>query len=253
VPAKPVQILHITDPHLHAHRDAMMRGLNTYDSFRSIIDRANTEKRKPDAVIATGDLVQDETREGYERFSNLVSELGVPVHCIPGNHDSPQIMAEILNKPPFQFCGSAIYQDWCLIMLNSVVRWDDGGQLETSQLEILEQTLSANESRYALICMHHHPVSIGSAWMDGGLGLRNSSDFFKIIDRYDNVRGIAWGHVHQASDRERNGVALFSTPSTCAQFLPNSDVFMMDTRPPGYRWVNLMPDGSIETEVVWLT
>jgi Icc protein len=253
VPAKPVQILHITDPHLHAHRDAMMRGLNTYDSFRSIIDRANTEKRKLDAVIATGDLVQDETREGYERFSNLVSELGVPVHCIPGNHDSPQIMAEILNKPPFQFCGSAIYQDWCLIMLNSVVRWDDGGQLETSQLEILEQTLSANESRYALICMHHHPVSIGSAWMDGGLGLRNSSDFFKIIDQYDNVRGIAWGHVHQASDHERNGVTLFSTPSTCAQFLPNSDVFKMDTRPPGYRWLNLMPDGSIETEVVWLT
>ena len=185
MPAKPVQILHITDPHLHAHRDAMMRGLNTYDSFRSIIDRANTGKRKPDAVIATGDLVQDETREGYERFSNLVSELGVPVHCIPGNHDSPQIMAEILNEPPFQFCGSAIYQDWCLIMLNSVVRWDDGGQLETSQLEILEQTLSANESRYALICMHHHPVSIGSAWMDGGLGLRNSSDFFKIIETID--------------------------------------------------------------------
>ena len=89
--------------------------------------------------------------------------------------------------------------------------------------------------------------------MDGGLGLRNSDEFFKVIDQYANVRGVAWGHVHQASDHERNGVALFSTPSTCAQFLPNSDVFMMDTRPPGYRWVNLMPDGSIETEVVWLT
>jgi Icc protein len=89
--------------------------------------------------------------------------------------------------------------------------------------------------------------------MDGGLGLRNSDDFFEVIDRHDNVRGIAWGHVHQASDHERNGVTLFITPSTCAQFLPNSDVFKMDTRPPGYRWLNLMPDGSIETEVVWLT
>ncbi len=231
----------------------MMRGLNTYDSFRSIIDRVSTGKRKPDAVIATGDLVQDETRKGYERFRGLVGELNVPVHCIPGNHDSPQIMAEILNEPPFQFCGSAIYQNWCLIMLNSVVRWDDGGLLEASQLEILDQTLDANKSQHALICMHHHPIPMGSAWMDGGLGLRNSDEFFKVIDQYDNVRGVAWGHVHQASDRERNGVTLFSTPSTCAQFLPNSDLFMMDTRPPGYRWVNLMPDGSIETEVVWLT
>ena len=230
-----------------------MRGLNTYDSFRSIIDRVSTGKRKPDAVIATGDLVQDETRKGYERFRGLVGELNVPVHCIPGNHDSPRIMAEILNEPPFQFCGSAIYQDWCLIMLNSAIRWDDGGQLEASQLEILDQTLNANKSQHALICMHHHPIPMGSAWMDGGLGLRNSDEFLKVIDQYDNVRGVAWGHVHQASDRERNGVALFSTPSTCAQFLPNSDVFMMDTRPPGYRWVNLMPDGSIETEVVWLT
>jgi predicted MPP superfamily phosphohydrolase len=114
----------------------MMRGLNTYDSFRSIIDRVSTGKRKPDAVIATGDLVQDETRKGYERFRGLVGELNVPVHCIPGNHDSPRIMAEILNEPPFQFCGSAIYQDWCLIMLNSAIRWDDGGQLEASQLEM---------------------------------------------------------------------------------------------------------------------
>jgi Icc protein len=253
VPAKPVEILHITDPHLHAHRDAMMRGLNTYDSFRSIIDRVGTGKRKPDAVIATGDLVQDETREGYERFSNLVGQLGVPVHCIPGNHDSPRIMAEILNEPPFQFCGSAIYQDWCLIMLNSAIRWDDGGLLESGQLEILEQALRDNKSRHALVCMHHHPVPMGSTWMDGGLGLRNSEDFFEVIDRHNNVRGIAWGHVHQASARERNGVALFSTPSTCAQFLPDSEVFKMDTRPPGYRWLNLMPDGSIETEVVWLT
>ena len=64
----PIRILHVTDPHLHAHRDAMMRGLNTWESFRAIVDRVAAGQRKPDAVIATGDLVQDETRQGYERF-----------------------------------------------------------------------------------------------------------------------------------------------------------------------------------------
>ena len=102
----PLRILHLTDTHLHAHRDAMMRGLNTYESFMAILARVASGKRKPDAIIATGDLVQDETRQGYERFRDAISTLGVPVHCIPGNHDSPGIMAEVLSKPPFHFCGT---------------------------------------------------------------------------------------------------------------------------------------------------
>jgi Icc protein len=47
-------------------------------------------------------------------------------------------------------------------------------------------------------------------------------------------------------------VRLISTPSTGAQFLPETEAFMLDTLPPGYRWIGLMPDGSIDTEVVWL-
>jgi Icc protein len=43
-----------------------------------------------------------------------------------------------------------------------------------------------------------------------------------------------------------------ASPATCAQFVPNSDDFALDDRPPGYRLLDLMPDGSIATEVVWL-
>jgi len=58
--------------------------------------------------------------------------------------------------------------------------------------------------------------------------------------------------VHQASDRRRKGVRLMSTPSTCSQFRPNSDDFALDSRSPGYRWLNLSASGAIETEVIWL-
>ena len=43
-----------------------------------------------------------------------------------------------------------------------------------------------------------------------------------------------------------------STPSTCAQFLPRSDFFALDERPPGLRWLELHADGRIETEVAWV-
>jgi Icc protein len=250
--AEPLHILHVTDPHLHAHRDATMRGLNTFESFKAVIERAADDPRKADAIIATGDLVQDETRQGYERFREVIGALDVPVHCVPGNHDSPRIMAETLSAPPFHFCGTRAYGDWRLIMLNSAVRWDDAGRLEATQLKILESTLTKHPDAHVLVGLHHHPLPTGSHWLDG-LGLRNSDEFLEIIDRFPQVRGVAWGHVHQASETLRNGVLMLSTPSTGSQFLPDSDVFMMDSRPPAYRWINLYPDGSIETEVVWLS
>jgi 3',5'-cyclic-AMP phosphodiesterase len=58
--------------------------------------------------------------------------------------------------------------------------------------------------------------------------------------------------VHQNYDALRKGVRMLATPSTCAQFLPNSDDFAVDRRPPAYRTFELHPDGSLLTEVVWL-
>jgi Icc protein len=63
---------------------------------------------------------------------------------------------------------------------------------------------------------------------------------------------VNWGHVHQSFDRRRHGVRLLGTPSTCAQFLPLSNEFAVDARPPAYRRLILRCDGTIETEVVWV-
>ena len=92
---------------------------------------------------------------------------------------------------------------------------------------------------------------MGSRWLDG-VGLRNGNQLMEIVTATSNVRAVVWGHVHQASDRRRDGVRLISTPSTCSQFLPNSDAFALDSRPPGYRWIDLYADGTIETEVAWV-
>jgi Icc protein len=246
-----VRLLHLTDTHLHAHRDARMRGVKTFDTLQAIIEHVAGGQRKPDAVLATGDLVQDETRQGYDVFREAVEVLDAPVHCIPGNHDSQRIMEEALGQPPFHYCGHALYGNWSIVMLNTVIRLDDGGRLDENELTRLESLLQQHADRHIMICMHHHPYPMGSRWLDG-VNMRNSDEFFAIVDQHTNVRCIVWGHVHQESDRDREGVRLLSTPSTGTQFLPNSDNFAVDKRPPGYRWINLMPDGSISTEVVWL-
>jgi Icc protein len=250
--AAPAVLLQITDPHLHADAAGKMRGVVTYESFVDVLERARQDGQwRPDAIIATGDLVQDESREGYERFRETLSGLGVPVYCIPGNHDNPGLLAEVLSDHPFQVGGSAAVGAWHLVMLDTFAQGKDSGEVGEAGLAELDRELSRHRDRPTLICLHHQPVPMGSDWLDS-VGLVDADRFLAVTDRHPQVRGIVWGHVHQASDRHRGSVRLLSTPSTCAQFLPRSSTFALDTAPPGYRWITLQPDGSIDTTIGWL-
>jgi Icc protein len=173
-----------------------------------------------------------------------------PVLCIPGNHDEPEVMRHSLCEEPFQYCGTRAMGAWQFIMLDSYDPGHVGGRLSSSELERLDAAL-AKSAAHALVCMHHHPVPMGSRWLDG-VGLANADDFWNVIDAHSHVRGIAWGHVHQIYDGERNGVRLFATPSTGAQFLPHSDRYAVDSRPPAYRRFEFHDDGRIQSEVFWV-
>lgn len=247
-----LSLLQISDTHLHATTDSRMRGVNTHDTFMAVLAAARRNERWPvDAMLVSGDVVQDESRAGYERFRAELEPLGLPILCLPGNHDDPKLMDEILSRAPFQFCGTARLGTWSLILLNTFLTGEDAGGLGARRLEALEAALQENGRQHVLICMHHQPMNMGSTWLDG-VGLRDAQRFLELVDAHKNVRGVLWGHVHQASDRWRGDVRFLSAPSTCSQFLPGSDFFAIDSRPPGMRWLDLYPDGRLETVVSWI-
>jgi Icc protein len=135
-------------------------------------------------------------------------------------------------------------------MLNSYEPGCVGGRLSEAELGRLDAELAAAKS-HSIVCLHHHPVPMGSRWLDTS-GLANAADFWRVIEAHACVRAVAWGHVHQAQEARRGAVRLFATPSTGAQFLPGSDRYAVDSRPPAYRTFDLHADGRIETEVHWL-
>lgn len=248
----PTVLLHITDSHLHAAPDSKMRGVNTFETLTQVLETVQQEAAWPPAgILATGDLVQDESRMGYERFRASMESLQAPVFCIAGNHDDPALMEEVLGRPPFQVHGEAHFGNWTVVLLNTHRRGDDRGYLDETALDALDATLRENRNQHVLIVMHHHPIPMHSAWLDG-VGLKYPEEFLSVVDRHANVRAILWGHVHQASDRDRGTVRMLSTPSTCSQFLPETDFFALDDRPPGFRWLRLYADGRLETEVGWI-
>jgi 3',5'-cyclic-AMP phosphodiesterase len=217
-----------------------------------VLDHVQRDRRwPPDLIIATGDVVQDESRAGYERFRASLEPLGIPVISIPGNHDDPNLMAEILTSGKFQLGGEVRLGKWSLLFLSTFLAGEDAGGLGPARLTGLRKSLAAHANQHVLVAMHHHPLPMGSTWLDG-VALRDAPAFWEIVDASPQVRAVVCGHVHQASESERNGVRFLSTPSTCAQFLPGSTFFALDERPPGLRWLELYSDGRIETEVAWV-
>jgi Icc protein len=244
-----MQVLQITDPHLYGNGDASLRGVQTDASLRSVLDAALAPGRDYAAILVTGDVVQDDPT-GYLRFKSHLGHWRKPVLCIPGNHDEPEAMRSCLSDAPFQYCGTRIIDEWQFIMLDSYDPGHVGGRLTAHELERLDAAL-AHVPAHALVCLHHQPVDMGSRWLDG-VGLVNADEFWNVIDAHAHVRGVVWGHVHQTYAGERNGVALFATPSTGAQFLPHSDRYAVDSRPPAYRTFDLQADGRIDTVVHWI-
>lgn len=245
-----VRLTHLTDPHLYGSESELLRGIATLPSLVATLANAQQRDWPPDAVLVTGDLVQDDPA-GYAQFRRVLGALRVPVLCLPGNHDEPEAMRRELDCAPFVVGGTVDLGLWRIVLLDSTIAGSAAGRLSPESLAALQAALAGAPQRHVLVCLHHHPVPMASRWLDH-VGLQNAAEFFDIVDRNPNVRGIVWGHVHQSYDALRNGVRLLATPSTCAQFLPHAEQFALDRRPPAYRTLELKADGSILTDVIWV-
>ncbi|MEP7248087.1 MAG: 3',5'-cyclic-AMP phosphodiesterase [Gammaproteobacteria bacterium] len=245
-----LRLIQFTDPHLYGSETETLRGVATLPALVRTLDVAQARDWPVDAVLVTGDLVQDDAG-GYKHFRRLFSALNVPVLCVPGNHDEAETMHRELRGKPFVTEGYVDMGAWRVVLLDSSLAGSARGRLTRQTLAALDSALSSADSKHTLVCLHHHPVPMASRWLDQ-VGLENSAEFFDVVDRHKNVRAILWGHVHQAYDSIRKSVRLLATPSTCAQFVPRADEFSVDARPPAYRTLELRPDGTLFTEVVWV-
>ena len=175
---------------------------------------------------------------------------GVPIAWLEGNHDDPENMHNVRFAPPQRRYINL--GEWRVIMLNSRVPFEERGELPQSELTRLSNHLASNPQAPTLIFLHHQLVPVGSAWIDQYV-VSNAQDFFDVIDGYENIKAVCWGHVHQEFFAIRKGVDLLATPSTCVQFKRQSDDFLVDNLMPGYRLFELDRVGHYHTEVERIT
>ena len=247
-----MRVLHLTDPHLFAERTGSLRGAVTCDTLQSVLAHYRESGFAADLVALTGDIVQDDSAEGYAHCRDLVSALGLPVFCVPGNHDVPSLMRRMLPDPPFTCCGAVEDGNWLLVGMDTCVEGRAGGRIAARELRRMDETIAASRAEHVLICLHHPPVPMHSKWLDS-VGLDNGDEFLARAAASGRVRAAICGHVHQDYDAVHGGIRVITTPSTCRQFLPRADEFAVDDRPPAYRRIELRPDGGVDTDLVWVT
>jgi Icc protein len=100
--------------------------------------------------------------------------------------------------------------------------------------------------------MHHPPVLVGSDWVDK-LALLSFIPFANLVERFEQIKLVVCGHVHQDYQTELFQATVVTTPSTSVQFKTNSKEFATEDLPPGFRIIDLHADGTVEMSVIRVT
>jgi len=216
-----------------------------------VLDHYADNDWRAERAVITGDLIQDDSAAAYDRFRELLLPLNMRMHCVPGNHDVRHLMRKVCCAPPFSYCAFEEIGDWLIVGLDSCVRGSAGGRVGADELERLADVVAQSPSSHVMVFLHHPPVAMGSAWLDS-VGMQNGEEVLHYLEALQKVRLVVFGHVHQPYDAVHSGIRVLATPSTCRQFLPASEDFAVDNRPPAYRRISLLPDGTCETEIIWI-
>ena len=247
-----IKVLQLSDMHLFSSPEETLLGVNTEQSFLSVLSLAKANSWPPDVIILTGDLSQDTSKESYARLLSHLVPLGIPCFVLPGNHDTPRSLLETFQHPLVSYQPFLHLGDWLFAFLDSEKPNEEGGTLKEHEIKNLAEEIKKHPLKQVLICLHHQLNDVGSAWIDS-MAVDNPDALQALINCTPQIRGIIHGHTHQEFASQLFGAAIFGAPSTCFQFKPHCKEFTIDTLTPGYRWLRLSTSGDIETAVVRLS
>lgn len=237
-------IAHLSDLHVTAPGKLVEGRVDTRAALATALARVQALAPAPDAVVVTGDLVDDPTPQAYEDLRHQLAMLRVPVFVIPGNHDDREAMRAGLRGdgayaylPPERFLHYAVEGPFPvrILGLDTVAPGQGAGALCVERLDWLERQLSESPCSPTMLLMHHPPFVTGMAGMDA-LGLRGRESLVQLLARHEQVVLVLAGHVHRCIHAMVGGRRVCTAPSTAHQLA-------LDLRPDSEPTFTLEPPG----------
>ncbi|MCT4363468.1 MULTISPECIES: metallophosphoesterase [Synechococcaceae] len=252
-----VRVLQLSDPHLLAEAFALYRGVNPLRGLRHGLKQAlGSLKHRPDLLLISGDLCQDESLAGYRQLRELAGPFGIPLALLPGNHDDPALLRQVFSQEaslvPTVLAPAVLpLGRWRLILLSSHQRGSTAGAIDGAQLDWLGCQLAGDDAP-TWVAIHHPPVPIGSPGLDA-VALQQPERLLTLLTASPAVKGVVFGHVHQHWQGALPGrpeVPLLACPSTLCAFEAVQPCPLGRPVDPGGRWLELGPDGCWRQELL---
>ncbi len=237
----------ISDFHLRPDRRLAYRRVDTATMLERCVARILALPQRPDAVIATGDLVDFGTEGEYRLLRALLAPLPMALYLMPGNHDAREALRAVFDDHPYlRQCAPFVQyaiddHPLRLVALDTLVPGRGDGELCAERLAWLERTLAAAPWRPTVVALHHPPFETGIGHMDR-LGLAGIDGLAEVIARHGQVERLISGHIHRPITARFAGTVATTCPSTAHQIAldlaPDArDDFVME--PPAFqlhRW-----------------
>jgi len=246
-----IRVIQISDCHLSSNQQQHFSGRHPDEYLHKVINDINRNETKDCLILATGDLSNDGSEISYQRLFHALSKLNKEVYTLAGNHDDLVSMSKHLSHNRIKNTSFLVKDNWLFLFLNTHVDKEEHGYLSSREISSAKTILEKNQDKHVFIAMHHPPLHVNCAWIDRK-NLQNSHDFMSLVSANKNIKAVTFGHVHQEYETVLEGIHYYSCPSTCHQYLPNSDDYAIEQVEAGYRWFNLQHNGAVQSGITRL-
>lgn len=215
--AAPFLVLQLSDLHLGSDPSEV----DPVASLRAAVEAVRALADRPDALVVSGDLSDDGSERSYEQAAELLAELRLPTHVLPGNHDDRATMRRVFGlagagDEPINY--SADLGLLRLLALDSTLPGAERGELSAETLSWLDAELGQEPSVPTLLAMHHPPLLTALPPFDEiCLSAGERAGLAAVLERHPQVRRVVCGHIHRTIAAELGGRAVLAIPSTYRQ------------------------------------
>lgn len=208
-------IAQISDTHIIAHASDHPAAQQRADSLRRCI--ADINRQRPDAVIFTGDTVQNGQPEEYALLHELLQPLDAPLYLIPGNRDDKEGLRSVFggNLPGNGDFLQYVVEDYAvrLVAIDSTSPGERKGVFCPERQAWLDVILDAQPERPTLLFIHHPPFDIDDHYIGGYRRPEEAAALADVVGRHSQVQGMLCGHVHCPGKHEWAGTVASLMPS----------------------------------------
>ena len=218
--------LHISDTHISGDPEynppwETAPSPHPNPNVRRLLEAVNRLPFPIDFILHTGDVCADPRAEDCRKARELLLQFPGPMYCLPGNHDSAELMIDLLHD------GRRLHvlrDDHVEIAGYHLVTLDTNGAgngdvhaptISDAQIEAFAERMNAIGRGPTIVAGHHPLIETGVPWLDESMRVRNGERIHRLLRRHrDSLAGVFHGHIHQSMNTHSDGVLYVSCQST---------------------------------------